>query len=521
MANIDTARRKFEARPGVAALLRSEAHGVEYPRASFWDDDERAEPTVERYGEAAIVRVCGPLSHHDEYWFDSYDAIVKRVDAALMSSPRPRVIALVLDTPGGDASGCFETAAAIRKRCETARIPLVAYVEGMACSAGYALACAASKIVASPASVVGSIGVIGGIVDMTAAAAMSGVKIRIIKSGSRKSDGHPFEPTTREAEDATQVLIDGLADLFFAHVATSRPGLSVDALRSFEAGVFLGAGALGARLVDAVGTLDTAIASATAPTTVAPAKSPTAPPMNRGSVAAVGRASRTEKSNMATKPKTETSTEESAPSAVMEEADLAALRTTMEMPDASAQEVVDAAVARLNEDATEPGEPAPEGDGESASAKAMAGLAATNATLRDQLSALSARVATLEPFAAAHAEREREAKVDAAMAKHGVHASHRSRFLDLAKKHGAEVAIDSIAASHITPPMGTVGGAPPESSTGAKDPVSAAPSGDAKNDAVRAEFARIQREDPSKPPQKVQREAMDAARAKNPSLFAA
>jgi signal peptide peptidase SppA len=477
-------RRQFERPAGTPMMVRSEALGAQFPKAGWFD--EPAAPQVERYGSAAIIRITGPLTHHQEWWFESYDAISQRLDNALAATPRPSSIVMVLDTPGGDASGCFELAASMRKRCEAARIPLYAYVEGMACSAGYALACAASRIVASPSSIVGSIGVVTGIVDLTGALAMCGVKVRLIKSGARKTDGSPYEPATREAEDSIQAVVDGLAGLFFGHVAAARPAAGgVDAIAALEANVYLGAAGVGVGLVDQVGTLDAAIAAPRP--TVTPAPAP-AGANRRASVATPSprAAARTETKTMPlhTKPRaaddsTDDENKDDA-SAAMEECDLAKLRAAMEMPDQSPQEVVDAAAERISGAASG-------GDDEQAARADKAEAAA--AQMRETIEKLSSRVAKLEPLAEAHAKSERGKSVDAELAKRGMAGSaSRDKFIAIAEKRGVEAAVEAIEAAHVPPTGVRVGGSPPAASTGATDPASAkaAADGDASPEQIAA-----------------------------------
>lgn len=497
-------RQRFERPAGHPMMVRESAFEASFPKASFWDDDPREPPPVERYGSAAVIRITGPLTHHAEWWFDSYDAISSRLDAALAATPRPTSIVMVLDTPGGDASGCFELAASMRKRCEAARVPLVAYVEGMACSAGYALACAADRIVSSPSSIVGSIGVVTGIVDYTGALAMCGVKVRLIKSGARKTDGSPYEPTSREAEDSIQGLIDGLAGLFFAHVASSRPKAGgVDGVAALEAGVFLGAQGVSLGLVDEVGTLDTAIATPRPAPITAPAPAPaeasrraTAPTINRATTSSKGK-------HMTTKPSTkprladgdEDENKDDA-SAAMEECDLAKLRTAMEMPDASAQEVVDAAADRISG--------ATEGDDAGEQAKRAAEIAAS----RSSIAQLSAKVDELVTEKRAREKADAEAKrcadddawlaAEAAARGLNLRAEDKAEMTGLMRKDSATGrAAVSFALKQIkTPPGGSVSGSASAASTGAAaDAVSS--SSMTAGQAIEAARAAIDAESPS------------------------
>lgn len=238
-------RAKFD-RPGFLAI-DPKCFGLDF---FFFGEDEREPFTVD--GETAIVTIEGPLTHHADWWCDSYDGIKERVSAALAS--KATNVLLVIDSPGGECSGCFETSRDLRAMARDAGKPLYAYVDGTACSGGYALACAAEQIAVSDTSFVGSIGVIAQLVDMTKLDAMFGLKYTLVTSGARKADGSPHLPTSEGAVNALQKDVTSLAGLFFALVAESRPALSLDAISGLEAGVMHGAAAVSAGLADVVTT---------------------------------------------------------------------------------------------------------------------------------------------------------------------------------------------------------------------------------------------------------------------------
>lgn len=223
----------------------------------FFDFFEPEQP--KSVNGVAVVSIRGPLMHHPDWFFDSYDAIKGRVEAALKMNPK--AVLLSIDSPGGLVSGCFETAGELRRMCEEADVPLHAYVDGQATSAAYALACSASRITAPATSAVGSIGVIDALVDATANDEMWGVKFSLIASGARKTDGNPHVKTSEEAIAAAQARVDELAEMFFDHVAEAR-GLKPSAIRALEAGILTGQAAIGRGLVDAVGGMDDALSSA-------------------------------------------------------------------------------------------------------------------------------------------------------------------------------------------------------------------------------------------------------------------
>lgn len=211
-------------------------------------------------GNVAIVDISGPLVQHAERWcpWDSYDAIRGRVDAAL-ASPCD-VLVLRIDSPGGSVAGCFELSRAIAASTAKAGKSVVAYVDGCACSAAYALACAASSIFVPPTAILGSIGVIKVAVDQTALNASMGLAFSVVTSGARKADGVPMVPITKEAIAAFQVEVDAMASLFFDLVSEAR-GMKPEAVEALEAGTFIGAQAVSAGLADEVITFEGLLAN--------------------------------------------------------------------------------------------------------------------------------------------------------------------------------------------------------------------------------------------------------------------
>lgn len=221
--------------------------------------DASSSPDVVQRDGVAMVEIRGPLEHRATWWCDSYEAIRARVADAIASGPK--AVVMVIDSPGGVVKGCFDTTRALRQMAADAGVPLLAYVDGAALSAGYALACAAERIVMPATGLVGSIGTIEALVDASKQLEAYGLSYRLIASGERKLDGRPEIPTTDEAVQVAQRRVDDFAELFFALVSETR-GVGADVLRGLEAAVLHGAQAVGAGLADEVGTIDQLLASA-------------------------------------------------------------------------------------------------------------------------------------------------------------------------------------------------------------------------------------------------------------------
>jgi len=104
---------------------------------------------------------------------------------AFAASPDVEKVALQISSPGGTVTGVEELANKVR----TFGKPTLAYTDSEMASAAYWIGSAADRVVASPSSTVGSIGVYMAIPDYSEAAKMAGIKMVVIKSGKFKGAG--------------------------------------------------------------------------------------------------------------------------------------------------------------------------------------------------------------------------------------------------------------------------------------------------------------------------------------------
>ena len=223
------------------------------PQAFFLDWADFAAVPNDVVGDACVVTIRGPLTHHATGEFDSYDGIQARCQSAF-DSQQPRVI-LDIDSPGGDVAGAFDLASWLREQAAARGKTLHAYVRGTAASAAFALACAASKIGISQTGFAGSIGIINAIQDQTAADTMMGLRFTFVMSGARKGDGNPHIATTDAAVSHLQTQVDALADVFFRWVADTR-GIGIAKVIGLQATALLAPKAVAAGLVDEICTWD-------------------------------------------------------------------------------------------------------------------------------------------------------------------------------------------------------------------------------------------------------------------------
>ncbi|MGD9915341.1 MAG: S49 family peptidase [Rhizobiaceae bacterium] len=160
-------------------------------------------------------------------------------------------IAIYIDSPGGEANGCDELAAAIY--AARGKKPITAFVSGMACSAAYWLASAAERVVVSDAAILGSIGVVMGVEDRSRRDQQEGIER--FEFVSSQSPNKPLAPAR------IQKMVDEMAAVFIAAVAKHRNVSSQTVVQKFGAGgVEIGAKAVALGMADSVGSWESVVA---------------------------------------------------------------------------------------------------------------------------------------------------------------------------------------------------------------------------------------------------------------------
>jgi len=193
----------------------------------------------------------------------SYEGIAAQLREA-QADPDVQAILLDIDSPGGEATGMFSTANLVRAVNEVK--PVLAFVNDVAASAAYGIASAASEIIVSPTSMVGSIGVVLTHLDRSGELEDRGVKPTLIHAGAHKVDGHPFGPLSDAVRADLQAEVLKIYDQFVGLVAEGRAGrISAAAIRATEARTYLGADAIAQGLADRMASLDEVIAALSQP----------------------------------------------------------------------------------------------------------------------------------------------------------------------------------------------------------------------------------------------------------------
>ena len=178
----------------------------------------------DRRPRVAFVRLFGTISARPGFGGGlSLSTAAPSLDRAF-GLRRLDAVFLALNSPGGSPVQSSLIAAHIRRLADEKKVPVVACVEDAAASGGYWIACAADEIVADPASILGSIGVISAGFGFQDAIARIGVERRLRTAGTEKSFLDPFGPERPEDVARLETLLEQLHGEFRAWILARRPG---------------------------------------------------------------------------------------------------------------------------------------------------------------------------------------------------------------------------------------------------------------------------------------------------------
>lgn len=208
----------------------------------------------------------------DSAWFGGERVAVVRIEGVIVDSrdaieelrkyrehPGVKAIVLRIDSPGGGVVPSQEIHAEVLKARAEGRVKVVASMGNLAASGGYYIAAATDRIVASPGTLTGSIGVIMELANVQGLLEKVGVQSVVIKSGKHKDLASPFRTMSAEDRAILQTVLDDVHDQFIQAVASGR-NLKVAQVRELADGrIFTGRQARTARLVDELGDLQDAI----------------------------------------------------------------------------------------------------------------------------------------------------------------------------------------------------------------------------------------------------------------------
>ena len=133
-----------------------------------------------------------------------------------------KAVALVINSPGGTPVQSRQIYLRIRQLAEEKKLPVLVFVEDVAASGGYMIACAGDEIFCDPSSILGSIGVVGGSFGFQELIKKMGVERRLYTAGAHKATLDPFLPEDPDDVARLKALQREIHAIFITLVKQSR-----------------------------------------------------------------------------------------------------------------------------------------------------------------------------------------------------------------------------------------------------------------------------------------------------------
>ncbi|MBA3911763.1 MAG: S49 family peptidase [Rhodobacter sp.] len=206
-------------------------------------------PFLPRPAFVPVIRLGGTIGNGPRALND--EALAPLIERAF-SRGKPAAVALQINSPGGSAVQSSLIAARIRRLADEKKVPVHAFVEDVAASGGYWLACAGDDIWVDQSSIVGSIGVIFASFGFPELMARQGVERRVVTAGKSKSLADPFLPQKPEDVERLKALQGPIHEAFISHVKTRRGAKLDQTADLFNADVWVGGQAVDLGLVDGI-----------------------------------------------------------------------------------------------------------------------------------------------------------------------------------------------------------------------------------------------------------------------------
>ncbi len=176
---------------------------------------------------------------------------------ALKKNRQVKGILVRVESPGGGVTAAHEIYSEIKRIREEGK-PVVVSMGALAASGGYYVSAPATKIVANPGTLTGSIGVIMELPIVHRLLDKLGMKVEVIKSREAKDIGSPFREMTDQDRQLLQRVVSDVYEQFLEAVSTAR-NIPLDSLKQIADGrILTGKQALKFGLVDTLGTLEDA-----------------------------------------------------------------------------------------------------------------------------------------------------------------------------------------------------------------------------------------------------------------------
>ncbi len=221
-------------------------------RSKPWQVIEKGVETA----KIAVINLRGVISDPGTASNYSHLQIVKNALRDVEADKNVKAVVLRINSPGGEGTYTDRIYEEIRRfKKKNPSIKFFSFVETMAASGGYYLACAGDYIMAEPESIVGSIGVFFGKLNIEKLLDKIGAEVEIVKSSSKKD----FSAFWRGMSDEERAMIDKIIKSFYQQFLSivyeaRKNKLTMEKLKDLADGsIFTGRDSYSLGLIDEIG----------------------------------------------------------------------------------------------------------------------------------------------------------------------------------------------------------------------------------------------------------------------------
>ena len=217
----------------------------------------------------AVIQLRGTLMKQvSSFSAGTSTVMARRQVRAAMAADDVRGVLFVIDSPGGTVAGTADLGDDIRAL--NSKKPTSAFIDDLGASGAYWPASQTARISANRTALVGSIGVYTVVYDLSKQATKEGIQVHVVRFGAFKGAGEPGTKITDEHLAYLQERIDGMAGHFVDAIAAGRKLPRERALALADGRMHLGEQAREVGLIDAVESIDEAMAHLVAATKTNP-----------------------------------------------------------------------------------------------------------------------------------------------------------------------------------------------------------------------------------------------------------
>ena len=170
----------------------------------------------------------------------NFHDINKKIEQAFKTK-NIKAVAILINSPGGSPVQAEQIFNRLRMLSEEKNIPILAFAEDLAASAGYYILCAGDEIYAAKNSILGSLGVISSGFGFEKVLKKAGIDRRVYSQGKNKSILDPFQ---KEKKEDIEILLDAQKEVYqnFKNIVLDRRKGKLDSKKDLFTGAFWAAG---------------------------------------------------------------------------------------------------------------------------------------------------------------------------------------------------------------------------------------------------------------------------------------